>query len=76
MDIYKFAMQIEKDGENYYREFADNCHVEGIKTILIMLADEEVKHSNTIAQLQKHADNSSPAKMAILDNVKNIDSRA
>src|SRR3989339_1983688 len=72
MNIYEYAMQMEKDGEDFYRELAGNCHVKGIKTILTMLANEEVKHFNVIAQLQKHAENSLLAKTAVLENVKNI----
>ena len=37
-----------------------------------MLASEEVKHYNTIALLEKHAENFLPAKTKILDDVKNI----
>jgi rubrerythrin len=72
MNIYEYAMQMEKDGENYYRELAGNSQVEGIKIILTMLANEEVKHYNAIAQLQKHAGNSLFAKTTVLENVKNV----
>ncbi|OGQ97707.1 MAG: rubrerythrin [Deltaproteobacteria bacterium RIFOXYD12_FULL_57_12] len=72
MNIFEYAMRMEKDGENYYRELADKCQVEGIKTILTMLADEEVKHYNIIAQLQKHAGKSPPATTTVLGNVKNV----
>lgn len=72
MNIYEYAMQMEKDGENFYRELADNCQTEGIKTILAMLASEEVKHFNIIADLQKNAGNYSPAETNLLENVKNV----
>ena len=42
MDIYQFAMQMEKDGENYYRKLAAECGVPGLQKIFTMLADEEV----------------------------------
>ncbi len=72
MNIYDFAMQMEKDGEKFYLLLAGNCQVEGIATIFTMLANEEVKHYNTIAQLQNHAENSSLVKTTVLENVKNI----
>ena len=52
MDIFEFAMQMEKDGENYYRQLAQNVANKGIKTILTMLADEEVKHYTVLAKIQ------------------------
>lgn len=52
MDIFEFAMQMEKDGENYYRQLAQNVANKGIKTILTMLADEEVKHYSVLAKIQ------------------------
>jgi rubrerythrin len=41
MDIYTFAMQMEKDGEEYYRELGTKCKNEGLTKIFTMLADEE-----------------------------------
>jgi len=72
MNIYEYAMKMEKDGEKYYRELAGNSRTEGIKSILTMLADEEVKHFNVIANLRKHAENSPSAKTTVLENAKNI----
>ena len=72
MNIYEFAMQMEKDGEKFYLLLAGNCQVEGIATIFTILANEEVKHYNTIAQLQNHAGSSSLVKTTVLENVKNI----
>ncbi len=72
MNIYEFAMQMEKDGEKFYLLLASNCQVEGIATIFTMLANEEVKHYNTIAQLQNHSGNFSLVKTTVLENVKNI----
>ncbi len=48
MDIFKYAMQMEKDGEDYYRQLAQQTSNKGLQTILTMLADEEVKHYNAI----------------------------
>ena len=72
MDIYEYAMQMEQDGEKFYRELAGNSRVEGLKTIFTMLADEEVKHSQVIAQLRKHAGHASLAETTVLQDVKNI----
>lgn len=72
MNIYEYAMQMEKDGEEFYRELAGNCQTEGIKTILTMLANEEVKHFKIIAKLQKKAGELIPQETTLLDGVKNI----
>ena len=53
MDIYTFAMQMEKDGEEYYRELSTKCKNEGLKKIFTMLADEEIKHFQIIRQLRE-----------------------
>ena len=72
MNIYEYAMQMEKDGEEFYRELAGNCKVKGIKTILTMLANEEAKHFKIIAKLQKKAGKLPLTETTILDGVKNI----
>jgi rubrerythrin len=72
MNIYEYAMQMEQDGEKFYRLLAGNCQVEGIATIFTILANEEVKHYNTIAHLQKNAGNPPLVKTTVLEKVKNI----
>ncbi len=53
MDLFEFSIQMEKDAENLYRKMAENAPVEGIKKVLLMLAEDEVKHRIAIEQLQK-----------------------
>lgn len=48
MDIYEFAMQMEKEGEDYYRALAKDSASPGLVKIFTMLADEEVKHFKVI----------------------------
>jgi len=52
MNIFKYAMQMEKDGEEYYRQLARQTANNGLQTILTMLADEEVKHYNAIEKMK------------------------
>jgi rubrerythrin len=72
MDIYEFALQMEKDGEKYYRELMKESTSAGLKKIFELLADEEAKHYALIEQL--HRKNTSPSfeDTQILKNVKNI----
>ncbi|MBE0535173.1 MAG: ferritin family protein [Phycisphaerae bacterium] len=70
MNIFEYAMQMEKDGEEFYRDLARNVQNTGVKYILTMLADEEVNHFNilqNIAQVQPEAGDT-----AILDRAKNV----
>ena len=72
MNIYEYALKMERDGEKFYRELAGNCRIEGVRTILTMLASEEVKHYDTITLLKKQAGNSLPVNSKIVDNVRSI----
>ncbi len=71
MDIYEYAMQLEKDGENFYREVASKTDNNGLRTILTMLADAEVTHYR-IFEKMKASDKVQVSDSASLDNVKNV----
>jgi rubrerythrin len=71
MNIFEYAMQMEKDGEAYYRDLASKCNVQGLKTILNMLADDEVGHYNTFKRLKEGIDAEVPGSM-VLESAKNI----
>ncbi len=73
MDIYEYAMQMEKDGEKLYRELAATATDKGLASIFEMLAEEEVKHCQTINQMQ--AGSATMADSRILDDVKNVFAR-
>lgn len=72
MNIYDFAMQMEKDGENYYRDLAAASKIAGLKKIFEMLADEEVKHFEIFQQMKVKKGETQLPKTDILANVKNI----
>jgi rubrerythrin len=64
-------MQMEKDGENYYRELSHKTANAGLQNILTMLADAEVKHYN-VFQSMKMNENVPDTDTEILSNAKNI----
>ncbi|UCG57436.1 MAG: ferritin family protein [Phycisphaerales bacterium] len=70
MDIFEYAMQMEKDGEGYYRELAGRAENAGLKSILTMLADEEVKHYKALRQLKTAEPQM--AETTILTDAKNV----
>jgi rubrerythrin len=72
MNIYKYAMKMEKDGENYYSELANKIDDAGLQNILRMLANDEAKHYNIIEQMIKTDVNVELAETGILKNAKNI----
>ncbi|MBM9604961.1 ferritin-like domain-containing protein [Desulfopila inferna] len=72
MDIYIFAMQMEKDGELYYRELAEKSKSEGLRKIFTMLAEEEIKHFKIVKDLREKTGLSEVVDTAILSDVKNI----
>ena len=73
MDIFKFAIQMEKDGETVYREMAGQVEEQGVKAILTMLADDEVKHAKAIEQIRSRT--TEMAETEILDKAKTIFTR-
>ncbi len=70
MDIFEYAMQMEKDGEDYYRQLAQQTENKGLKTILTMLADEEVKHYKAIEKMK--TEKPQMVETTILSNAKNV----
>jgi len=52
MDIFAFALEKEKFSEEYYRDLARRAGHVGLKNILTMLADEEVKHYQAIERMR------------------------
>ncbi len=74
MDIFEFGMQMEQDGEKYYREIAEKSADKGMKTILTMLADSEIKHYNVLKAMKDHAD-AELAAVTLMPEVKNVFAR-
>ena len=71
MDIFEFAMKMEKDGENYYRELATKTVNRGLGSIFTMLANAEVIHYKVFQRMKEH-EKIEAAPAAILSGVKNI----
>jgi rubrerythrin len=71
MDIYEYAMQMEKDGETYYRELVEKVVNKGLKKIFTMLADAEVIHYNLFLKMKKNQV-IHMTDTPILSNAKNI----
>ena len=70
MNIYAYAMKMEKDGEAFYHAIAAETSDEGLKTIATMLADQELKHYNAIFEMPKSV--CVLAGTDVLNDAKNI----
>jgi rubrerythrin len=71
MNVFDFAIQMEQDGEKFYRDLAAKSEDKGVKSILNGLADDEVKHGMILNSFKKGA---SPemARTTILGKAKNV----
>ena len=70
MDIFGFAMEKEEEAEKLYRELASRAKEEGVKKILLMLADDEVKHFNTVKSMKE--ENPEMADTHVLEDAKDV----
>jgi len=70
INIFEYAMQMEKDGEDYYRQLVQQTANKGMRTILTMLADEEVKHYNAVEKMKTEKPQISETK--ILTDAKSV----
>jgi rubrerythrin len=71
MDIYEFAMKMEKDGEDYYRELAKTAAKTGLKNIFTMLANAEAVHYSIFKKMKEN-EKVTATESKILSEVKNI----
>jgi len=52
MDFFEFALDLEKKTIKSYRTLAEKCQSsEGVKNILLMLADDHEKHTKTLLEM-------------------------
>lgn len=71
MNVYDYAMKVEKDGEAYYRELASKSPNTGLKKVFNLLADAEVKHYNVFKSM-KDKDGQDIQKLDISTDSKTI----
>ncbi len=70
MGIFDFAMKMEQDGEAFYRDLAAKTDDKGLKTIMLMMADEEVKHYATFKAMNEGG--ASMADSEVMGNARNL----
>jgi len=72
MNVYDYAMNVEKDGERYYRELASKTDDVGLQSILNMLAEEEAKHYIVFEKMSKNQVIPTQPKVDIFQHSQNI----
>lgn len=71
MSIFDFAIQMEEDGEKFYRELAEKSKNEGLKTIFNKLADDELEHYQVFQNIKDHTP-LDVKNTTVLEDSKNI----
>ncbi|MFA5780160.1 MAG: ferritin family protein [Elusimicrobiota bacterium] len=59
-EIIEFAVEIEKNGERFYRYAAGKFSDEKLKSLFLTLADEEVEHRKKFEGFLEKVENSAP----------------
>jgi rubrerythrin len=70
MSVFEIAMQMEKEGEQFYRELAEKTPNRGLALILTRLAADEARHYEVFSQMQERAPDM--AETTILADAKGI----
>lgn len=70
MNILIYAMQMEKDGEEYYYQLAEKAPNKGLRAIFEMLALEETKHYKALEKMK--TDRPDLAETTVLSDAKNV----
>jgi rubrerythrin len=71
MSIIDYALQMEKDGEEYYRELAAKASDKSVKKVFEFLADAEAEHYETFLQMKEEQPISRSDNKHI-SNIKNL----
>ncbi len=71
-NAFEYAMQMELESDKLYRDMAHSESDERIKTVLVMLADEEVKHYKAFKKMAETSDASGFDHFDISESVKKI----
>jgi rubrerythrin len=62
-ELLEFAVQIEKNGEAYYRAAANKTKNSKLKDIFMYLAEQEVEHKNIYEKMLKSVESYEPKEM-------------
>ena len=72
MNVYEYAMKIERESEGLYRKLAGETDQEGLCAIFTMLANEAINHYDSFKSLSKNDQATIVPKMEAFQEVKDI----
>ena len=72
MNLFEFALKMEKEGQAYYEKLADQTDLPGLKTIFSRLAEDEQNHYAIFQRLQAGQTAPDLQQSSTLDQVENI----
>jgi len=72
MNVYDYAMQMEKEGEEFYRELAEKTSNGALKGVLNLLADEEVQHYEYIKTMKEQSGSPDLTASNLRESAKNV----
>lgn len=72
MNVFDFAISMEKDGRAYYEKLAEQTDQPGLKTIFTRLAEDEQKHYEIFQKLKNNQGPLSMPATTVIAETKNI----
>lgn len=72
MNIFDFAIKMERDGKTFYEKLAENATHPGLQTIFSRLAEDEQKHCDIFLALQGGEKKVAMANSTVLEFAKNV----
>jgi len=72
MNVFDFAMKMEMDGNEFYKGMAARTSIAGLKNIFSMLAEDELKHYETIRNLKEKTGISDMSDSKALESAQTI----
>ena len=71
MNVFEYALKMERDGEWYYREQALKTQYEELKVVLEGMADDELRHYQIIQALQNRKTEYVPGPEEVKSKIQN-----
>lgn len=71
MDVFEFALKMERDGRDYYIELAGKSENTELRGVFEGLADDELKHIEVIQNLRENRE-SGFVETNVLDTARNV----
>lgn len=72
MNIYDYAMKLEREGQAFYEKLSARIEQEGVRKIFLWLADDEHKHYEIFRQLKEQEKVTAMADSNVLEAARDL----